>query len=513
MKKMTSLTFPDGSTYEVVDAKGRNDIALETANRKTEIAVERNRINNIIALPDGATTADAELLDIRNGANGRVYGSAGDAVRGQIENNNNSLVNQESTSFGAIDMTTMTTDLGINTNAVIVWRFAKIGAPSGAYPLDKIFLKSPRNGTTHICIATKTNDSFTIIEEFDMNVVSDITEYVNGIHFHSDTIVKEGYLIGCKIPSTEYVYMYYGGTEGSYTANSQNYKLGELSYGISIGAELKSGIVERANNIEKKAINTNNPLIDVYKVPTFITSFGRICCIGDSLTRGDMNTTGNGNIAMTEYSYPTIMSRLTGCTVLNYGLSGYRAKKGDNSSWLQQAEKNNWLTNEDKCNLYIIALGTNDMAVGFNGSINTDINLEDYTQNANTSVGGYASIIQKIRSIQPRAKIFCVTIPISRDKQIPAPYGPADRLIANTKIRGLASMFDCYVIDLERYGEYTNEDVSYFENVYKNATHNNALGYNLRARQYIAYIDWVIANNLQEFQDIQFIGTNYYFND
>ena len=64
--------------------KGEINQIVSTQNSR--ISVLEGRMDEYASLPDGSTSGDAELIDIRVGESGKVYPTAGDSVRGQIYN-------------------------------------------------------------------------------------------------------------------------------------------------------------------------------------------------------------------------------------------------------------------------------------------------------------------------------------------------------------------------------------------------------------------------------------------
>ncbi len=88
-----------------------DSISLEEAARAAADAALDARVTAIASLPEGSTTGDAELMDIRIAADGITYPSAGDAVRAQITGLRNAV--------GAVAVATYEEDKFISQNGTV----------------------------------------------------------------------------------------------------------------------------------------------------------------------------------------------------------------------------------------------------------------------------------------------------------------------------------------------------------------------------------------------------------
>lgn len=82
-----------------------DDVSTRMATAENDIDVLDARMDTFASLPEGSTTADAELIDIRVGADGTVYPTAGDAVRGQVSDLKSDIneISEEVTSTNVYD--------------------------------------------------------------------------------------------------------------------------------------------------------------------------------------------------------------------------------------------------------------------------------------------------------------------------------------------------------------------------------------------------------------------------
>ena len=247
-----------------------------------------------------------------------------------------------------------------------------------------------------------------------------------------------------------------------------------------------------------------NPLEKLLENGGYTSAFSSISCIGDSLTEGVSEYIVDGitkyagrNEGLEIFSYPAQLARMTGSIVRNYGVGGATAK-----SWLETNKCEDCFKSENKSQAYIIAIGTNDTV--YDGDVDTDIDISDYNNNSDNFVGNYAKIIQKCLELQPKAKVFVVTIPKTRTN-----YHNA-WTTGNSKIKAVAEKLGVYVLDIYTYSESFGNPDEYKKHFYSGG-HRNAVGYKRTAMEYATYISWLIEKNPSDFKNIQFIGTDMWY--
>ncbi len=248
----------------------------------------------------------------------------------------------------------------------------------------------------------------------------------------------------------------------------------------------------------------DNPLAEIKTDGGFVSIFRTIGFIGDSLSSGEHESyneqTGKGYHDYFEYSWGQFIGRKCGLTAYSFSRGGLTAKTFNDYQNMTQCFRK-----ELACQAYVIALGVNDMSHldGYKDGFGTisDVDFNDYKNNKDSFVGWYVRIVQEIRELQPKARIFVVTTP-TESPETEVKKQRYDMLAEF--LRELPKYFEfLYTIDLRKYAPLYDEE---FGKVYFCGGHMNAMGYKFTADMISTYMDYIIRKNYEDFTQVGFIG-------
>ena len=151
-----------------------------------------------------------------------------------------------------------------------------------------------------------------------------------------------------------------------------------------------------------------------------------------------------------------------------------------------------------------MALGVNDL-FGQRLNLGTveDFNGENPENSIKSFAGYFGRILFDIKKMQPKARIFLVTMPRKGEKE------RDERSAGHAALmHEFAKRFDfTYVIDLYTYAPVYDAD---FQKQYYLGGHMNAAGYLLTADYILSYTDFLIRTHMEDFSQIGFVGTPFH---
>lgn len=245
------------------------------------------------------------------------------------------------------------------------------------------------------------------------------------------------------------------------------------------------------------------PLDNIVTDGGFCGIFRTIGCIGDSLSSGEFETKDKDGIVgyhdFYEYSWGQFMARTLGNKVYNFSKGGMTAK----GFYEKFSEKCGVFQYENLCQAYVIALGVNDVSKEYEPGDADKVSVSSIDAGDESILAYIARIVRELKSKQPDAKFFLMTIPYNdtaSNERIEREDALADA------IRKFADKTNnCYCLDFRKYAPVYNQ--KFQDNFFLG--HMTATGYLLTAKMVMSYIDYIIRNNHDDFAQVGFIGTPY----
>lgn len=151
-------------------------------------------------------------------------------------------------------------------------------------------------------------------------------------------------------------------------------------------------------------LEPNESVFYNYATEVGVGMFDTIGAIGDSYTQGSVYNSNGVWSQHPDHAYIAIMGKRFGIPYSNYGLGGANTR-----TYQTDADGLQKVLSDDAKDFYMFALGINDAALGTSYiGTSADIDIADYTHNADTFYGNYGKIIQQVKAHAPNAKMVMV---------------------------------------------------------------------------------------------------------
>lgn len=561
-EQIKNMTVQDPSSAEIVDmrvaANGKTfekagdrlnyfDEQLEKKAKKIDLEIQKNRIDGLIALPDGATTADAELLDIRIGENGVSYNSSGEAVRRQFNiikddiNEIYSSFTDNVTTLNLVFHNNSVNNVGVvgNTNdkratikeliSVPTNKILTINLNSGyiynlyTFTLSGEFEKVEYNinlstnylvgGKCYRILVMKEDNTQAITTDEANSAINIQTCFFNPVN-EVEVVFKRGRYVnyddGETYPHNDYYYTdYFIKLKNARLLMMKDLNLANTNPNLS-GISFYDKYYNYISGEQlKKAnyISCNIPDSALYVKLSSKSNNAKLYIIDESKKAedyGENPTKYNGKEIAVFNNILCIGDSLT-ARVFDYsengGGFGIRSQysypsqlakiTGCNvTNWgISGATTQSWYENKISISRWqwydcaIINLGAND--------------IEKNGVTASSSKKYLQKIIDKLKEDNSNIKIFLMTV-------VPAYYNRDSEwysTINQTRYELSRANENCYFVDLSKYSE-TGDEIYHYG-------HLTAMGYRKEAEEVVAYISKIIAENMKEFKWVQHIGTSH----